>query len=205
MKYFASPMTTSLVPACLLAGMLSACVEQTTEPAYVRQSGPAVEHAYVLPGADFSQYSKLMSGGLEIYYPESDGAPPVGDLERIRAAFVTAFTEATAGAYEWVDAAGPDVLLVKGQLIDMKVTGASSDYNASGRLKSLVAYGELTFLMEMVDSQTGDVLARAGDRTKDVTTGEDAAEWAAVDRAAEYWAGLFRNWLDDSLGKPGQE
>ena len=205
MKYFAPQVTASLLSTLIFAGLLSACVEQTTEPTYVRQSSPTVEHAYVMPGADFSQYSKLMSGGLEIYYPESNDAPPAEDLERIRAAFVAAFTAATAGAYEWVDTAGPDVLLVTGQLIDMKVTGAGSDYNAGGRLKSLVAYGELTFLMEMADSRSGEVLARAGDRTKDVTTGEDAAEWAAVDRAAAYWAGLFRNWLDDSLGKPGQE
>jgi hypothetical protein len=49
---------------------------------------------------------------------------------------------------------------------------------------------------------TGQALARAGDKSTDISAEEDDATWADVLRAAEYWAGLFRNWLDTSLGKP---
>jgi hypothetical protein len=185
--------------------ILTGCVETTTTTPYVRQSNTAVEHAYIQPGADFSQYTKLMTDGLEIYFPESDTPPPEEQLERIRESFRKAFTDAIGDDYEVVDAAGPDVLMVKAQLIDMKVTGAAGGYTASGRLRDLVARGELTFLMEMSDSQTGNVLARAADRTTDVSTGGDSAEWAEVDKAARYWAGLFRNWLDNSLGKANQD
>lgn len=101
--------------------------------------------------------------------------------------------------YEIVQSPGPDVLLIKAQLIDMKVAGAGQSYNASGRLRELVARGELTFLMEIVDSVSGEVLARAGDRTHDVRSADSAASWDEVDRAAAHWAGLFRNWLDRSL------
>ena len=184
--------------------ILIGCVKTTTTT-YVRQSNTVVEQAYVQPGADFSKYRKLMTDGLEIYYPQSDAAPPEEQLERIRESFRSAFTDVIGNDYEVVDAPGPDVLMVKAQLIDMKVTGASGDYNPSGRLRDLVARGELTFLMEMIDSESGDVLARAGDRTKDVSTNGDAAEWAEVDKAAKYWAGLFRNWLDNSLGKATQD
>ena len=184
--------------------MLAGCVKTTTTT-YVRQSNTVVEQAYIQPGADFSKYTKLMTDGLEIYYPQSDAAPPEEQLERIRESFRSAFSDAIGDDYEVVNAPGPDVLMVKAQLIDMKVTGAAGDYNPSGRLRDLVARGELTFLMEMIDSESGDVLARAGDRTKDVSTSGDAAEWAEVDKAARYWAGLFRNWLDNSLGNANQD
>ena len=192
--------TTTLAAAVLLA----ACVEVTTT-SYVRQSNTIVEQAYVQPGADFSKYTKLMTDGLEIYYPESDTKPPEEALERIRAAFRKAFTDAIGDDYEFVDTAGPDVLKIKAQLIDMKVIGAGRDYTASGRLQDLVARGELTFLMEMIDSESGSVLARAADRTTDISADGDAAQWEEVDKAAVYWAGLFRNWLDVSLGKENQD
>jgi len=186
------------------AVLLTACVEVTTT-SYIRQSNSIVEQAYVQPGADFSKYTKLMTDGLEIYYPQSDAKPPEEALERIRASFRTAFTDAIGDDYEFVDAAGPDVLKIKAQLIDMKITGAGGDYTASGRLQDLVARGELTFLMEMIDSESGSVLARAADRTTDISAAGDAAQWDEVDKAAAYWAGLFRNWLDNSLGKADQD
>ena len=192
--------TTTLAAAVLLA----ACVEVTTT-SYVRQSNTIVEQAYVQPGADFSKYTKLMTDGLEIYYPQSDAKPPEEALERIRASFRKAFTDAIGDDYEIVDTAGPDVLRIKAQLIDMKITGAGGDYTASGRLQDLVARGELTFLMEMIDSESGSVLGRAADRTTDISAAGEAAQWDEIDKAAVYWAGLFRNWLDNSLGKVDQD
>lgn len=180
--------------------LLASCVETQVET-YVRQENTNVDQAYIVPGVDFSKYTRLMTDGLEIYYPQSDAPPPTEDVDRIREMFRSAFTEAIGADYEFVDVAGPDVLKIKAQLIDMKVTGASGGYTASGRLQNLVAYGELTFLMEIADSVSGEVLARAADRTRDVSSGGESAEWAEVDRAAKYWAGLFRDWLDRSLGQ----
>ena len=56
--------------------------------------------------------------------------------------------------------------------------------------------------MEMSDSVTGQALARAGDKSSDISAERDDATWDDVQRAAEYWAGLFRNWLDSALGVP---
>ncbi len=191
--------------AILVAATLSAaCVEPEVET-YVRQQNSNVEQAYIVPGADFSKYTYLMTDGLEIYYPQSDAAPPAEDIARIRELFRRAFIEAIGSDYEIVEAAGPDVLKVNAQLIDMKVMGADGGYTASGKLKTLVAQGQLTFLMEIIDSESGEVLARAGDRTWTASSGGETAEWSEVDRAAKYWAGLFRNWLDKSLGKADQD
>ena len=184
--------------------LLASCVETQVET-YARQGNSNVEQAYVVPGTDFSKYTKLMTDGLGIYYPQSDAPPPAEDIARIREMFRSAFTDAIAGDYEFVNVAGPGVLKINAQLIDMKVTGADGGYTASGKLTTLVARGQLTFLMEIVDSESGDVLARAGDRTWTGSSDGDAAVWAEVDRAAKYWAGLFRNWLDRSLGEENQD
>ena len=176
----------------------TACTK-TIVTSYERQTQSAVEYAYVNTEADFRRYSRLTTDGLEIYFPDNID-PPAEDVERIRASFRRAFTAAIGDDYEIVDSAGPDVLKVRAQLIDMKITGREGDYVASGMLRDIVARGELTFVMEMIDSESGTVLARAGDQTADGLKSGETAAWVEVDRAAEYWAGLFRDWLDRSLG-----
>ena len=132
----------------------------------------------------------------------SNSANPA-DLDRIRAYFRDAFAAALGDDYEIVTKPAADVMKVSAQVIDMKVTSGGAVFDASGKLRDIVAHGELTFLMEMSDSVTGQVLARAGDKSTDISAEHEDADWDDVRRAAEYWAGLFRNWLDASLGKPG--
>lgn len=188
-----------LLAACI---SLSACTRTIVTGSFNRVPNTAVEYAYINEQADFSQYTKLMSGGLEIYYPESETAPDPADIARIRSYFLDAFAAAIGDDYEFVTEPGPGVLKVSGQVIDMKMTSGGATFDPSGRLRDVVAHGELTFLMEMSDAVTGQVLARAGDKSTDISAEEDDATWGDVRRAAEYWAGLFRNWLDNSLGKP---
>ena len=60
------------------------------------------------------------------------------------------------------------------------------------------------FLMELKDSQTGEVLGRAADSaaTPVFATGPNPeTDWPTVERAAARWAGLFRTFLDENLGR----
>ena len=182
---------------------LTACTKTVFVGSFHRVPNTAVEYAYINEEADFSQYTRLLAGGLEIYVPEDAEPPDPADLERIREYFRNAFRQAIGDDYEVVTEPGPGVLKVSGQVIDMKMSSGGAVVDASGRLRDIVAHGELTFLMEMSDSVSGQVLARAGDKSSDISAEHDEATWADVQRAAEYWAGLFRNWLDDSLGKQG--
>lgn len=194
---------TALVPASLIVATgLSACTKTVVTGSFHRVPNTAVEYAYINQEADFSRYTKLMSGGLEIYYPEGEETPDPANLERIRSYFKDAFADAIGDAYEIVTEPGPDVLEVSAQIVDMKMSPGGAVFEATGRLRDVVAHGELTFLMEMSDSVTGQVLARAGDKSSDISAEKDDATWDDVQRAAEYWAGLFRNWLDDALGVP---
>ena len=189
----------------LLASLtVAACTKTIVTGSFHRVPNTAVEYAYINQEADFSRYTKLLSGGLEIYYPEGEESPDPADLERIRSYFRDAFLAALGDAHEVVTEPGPDVLKVSAQIVDMKISPGGAVFEASGRLRDVVAHGELTFLMEMSDSVTGQVLARAGDKSSDISADKDDATWDDVRRAAEYWAGLFRNWLDKSLGAPGK-
>ena len=195
-----------LRPRILLAALAVsavACTKTVVVGSFDRVPNTAVEYAYVNQDADFSRYTKLMSGGLEIYYPENEDPPDPADLDRIRGYFRDAFAAAIGDDYEVVSEPGSDVLKVSGQVIDMKMTSGGATFDPSGRLRDVVAHGELTFLMEMSDSVSGQVLARAGDKSSDISAASDDATWDDVRRAAEYWAGLFRNWLDTSLGEKG--
>ncbi len=188
----------------IAAFLLTACTKTVYVGSFNRVPNTAVEYAYINEQADFSQYNKLMSGGLEIYVPDDVDPPPdPADLDRIRNYFRNAFRQALGDDYEVVSEPGPGVLKVSAQVIDMKMTSGGAVYEPSGRLRDIVAHGELTFLMEMSDAQSGQVLARAGDKSTDISAEQDDATWADVQRAAEYWASLFRNWLDDSLGTQG--
>ena len=196
MKHPALSVLLLLVSCAPITGCVPATVTTT---AYERPSNPVVDAAFVKPGVDFSRYSKLTTEGLQVYYPEDAGPPPDAEIQRIRSTFRDAFRRAISDSYPVVDYAGPDVLEVRAQLIDMAITGSMASYSASGRLRDLVARGELTFIMEVADSRSGEVLARAADRTTDITSVGDPASWREVEAAADHWARLFRDWLDRSL------
>jgi hypothetical protein len=56
--------------------------------------------------------------------------------------------------------------------------------------------------MELKDSQTGDVLARAADSAETpafATAAGTETDWASVEQAAQRWARLFREFLDRNM------
>lgn len=193
-------MSIRVLLASTLIIIVAGCAAEPEPTVYVRPADTLVDEAYVKPGVDFSRYSKLMVGGLGISYPEDGPPPPEAEIRRIREIFRREFRDAVTDKYQVVSEPGPDVLRVSAQVIDMKIAGAGREFDAQGRLRELVARGELTFLMEVADSETGEVLARAGDRTRDISASGESSDWDEIERAAIYWAGLFRDWLDRSLG-----
>jgi hypothetical protein len=185
--------------------LLGACSTTTIVEPFYRPEGARVEQAYISPDADFSRYSKLLAQPLEIYYPTDAPAPSEDELDRLRQIFRDAFLGELADDYEIVEEPGPDVLTVLAQIVDLKVTGPLGTYESTGRLRELVTKGQLTFLMEVRDSLTDRVLARAGETEDGEATSltEEDASWAEVEVAAQRWAVLFRSWLDENLGAPG--
>jgi hypothetical protein len=187
----------------VLTGLLAGC-STTQIDSYERVPESRVDEAYVKPGVDFSLYTRLYAVPLEIYYHEGEGAPTPDDLERMRGIFRAAFLAAIAGDYEIVTEPAPDALGVRASLVDLQKAAVSAEIPVEGRLRSLVGNGQLTFLMELSDSVSGEVLARAADRDQAVvepTANADPSAWAQAEAAATRWASIFRQFLDDNLGR----
>lgn len=188
---------------CLTVVLLgvTACVETTVE-SFRRVPDSRADEAFVKPGVDFSRYRRLQPVPLEIYYYEGQQPPLAEDLDRVRNIFREAFLAAIGDDYELVDEAGPDVLGVRASLVDLKLSPALGTLPVKGRAAHLVANGELTFFMELTDSVSGEVLARAADQEKPPMTAAATSgrEWAETEIAAQRWAAMFRDFLDENLG-----
>jgi len=191
----------SVVFIFLLAGT-GGCV-QTTVDTYRKVPESKVDSAYLKPGVDLSRYRKLQPVPLEIYYYEGQVEPDPVDLARLRQIFRTAFLAAIGDDYVLVDESGPDVLHVRASLVDLELSPVPGELPFKGRAAALIAEGHLTFFMELADSLSGEVLVRAADQEKDagpVGVAAHERDWERTEAAAEYWAGLFRDFLDKNLG-----
>ncbi len=123
------------------------------------------------------------------------------DLQRIRQIFRDAFLGELA-AYEIVENAGPAVMTVQASLIDLRNADISDVPRMRAGLKDVARPGVLVFTMEMRDSATDRVLARAADSTSNPKIGAGggiSTDWNGVQAAAQYWASLFRQFLDQNL------
>jgi len=194
-----------------LALLLVSCTTTKVE-SYERVPSARAAQAYIKPGSSFTRYKSLYPQRLEIYYPKGAPAPLPEDLERIRAIFRTAFLAALDGKYEIASQPGRDALGVRASLVYFQEGADQAELQLGGKLRSLVVGGQLTFFMELSDSVTGEVLARAADPDQPAaveSTGSDGsggdavanASWSRVEAAAARWASRFREFLDDNLGQ----
>ena len=189
-----------LGPALVLLG-LSACVTTTYE-SYRPVRGAKMDIAYVAASADFSKYSRIMGDEMGIYFP-THVSPSEQDINRVRSAFREAFL-AQLTDYEIVDKPAKDVLHIKASLVDLRDTAADRLPQLSRDINEILEPGKLTFIIEISDSKTGHALVRAADteRAPKIDLPEDGSASAVEIRAAaEYWAELLRNFLDNNLRK----
>ena len=180
---------------------LVACTTVETQ-SFIVSKGSRVESAQIAVGADFSKYDRLQAADMGIFFPAGTTMRPE-DEQRLRKSFRDAFLAELEG-YSISREPGPTTMKVEASLIDLRgPAGAGSALSSMRRdIRDLATAGSLVFLMEMKDSQTGEVLARAADSAKapPLGTGPDSdTDWQAVDEAAAHWASLFREFLDQNL------
>jgi hypothetical protein len=184
---------------CLVL-VLAGCTTVETHSFNVVQS-ENVESAYIAVGADFSKYNQLQADDMGIFFPKDSYTPPE-DIQKIRQIFRSAFINELQN-YRIVDSAGPTTMKVQASLIDLRNNVTPGTLTSLSReVRDLAATGELLFLMEMRDSQTDSVLARAADSAKTptfATSSDEATDWSSVEAAAQHWAALFRAFLDQNL------
>jgi|SRR5688572_21183548 len=172
-----------------------------------------VDAAFLLPGADFRPYRKLMMDPVEVAFAKDwardynrDAATlsqhlDQDDLERISKGARDGFTEVFTEAYrkaglELVTSPGPDVLRVRPGVLDLYVT--APDNMTSGRSRTYtMESGHATLFLEVRDSTTGALLGRALDKRATRSTGRVQVS-SSVTNLSDFKA-LFRQWADISV------
>ena len=146
-----------------------------------------LDAAFLLPGADFRPYKKLMIDPVEVAF-KKDWAKDYNrdaatlsqrltqeDIDRISQAARDAFTEVFNEAYqkaglEIVTTPGADVLRVRPGIMDLYVT--APDNMSSGRSRTYTdESGEAMLFVELRDSTSGTLLGRGLDRRATRNTG----------------------------------
>ena len=160
-----------------------------------------VESAQISTDADFGRYDRLQAEEMGIFFPTTS-ATPAADVQRIRQIFRAAFIAELEG-YSISREPGPTTMKVQASLIDLRNASSNSVPQLRSGLQDVAKTGSLVFLMEMLDSESDRVLARAADSATAPTfaTAGKTTDWTAVEAAAARWATLFRQFLDENLAK----
>ncbi|MGI9233131.1 MAG: DUF3313 family protein [Woeseiaceae bacterium] len=181
--------------------------------------------AFVKPDADFSQYNQFMILDCYVAFKKDwqkkhnrdkrsvSGRVTDKDMERMRNDMAKAFREVFVeeltekGDYELVDEPAAGALLIRPAIIDLEVT--APDTKSAGRSYTFVdSAGAATLYIELYDSVTGEILARAVDRKADrnhstMTWATRASGRADARRILRRWAGWLRERMDEVHGKTG--
>ena len=191
----------ALAIVCVNVLLLSACTTTTTQSFNVSKNAN-VQAARIATDADFSKYNELIADDMGIFFPE-DATPSEGDQEKLRQIFRAAFL-AELTEYTLVDQSGPNVMRVQATLVDFRGATYADLPLVRRELRDIAKPGALLFLMEFKDSESDRILARAADSAaapKFATSSGETTDWSSVETAAQHWAGLFRQFLDDNLGQ----
>jgi hypothetical protein len=175
----------TLVPAPVLAAK-----PPTTWDGLVQVPSKLLRVVYLQPGVDFRGYTKVLLDPTEVAFKKNwrrnhnstavglSGRVSESEEQEAISKGVTAandmFAQAwTNGGYTIADAPAPDVLRVKTGILN--VTVSAPDRQSAGRSYTFAREaGEATLFVELRDSTTGELLARAVDPrlAGDYTTGQ---------------------------------
>jgi len=167
------------------------------------------------PGANLAQYDRVYLVEPYVAFKknwkrdQNRGSMKVSnsDMERIKTSvselFMEVFTEELEkGGYSLATERAEDVLIVKPAIIDLNVN-APDIQNASRSATFTSTAGSMTLYLELYDSETDDLLAKALDPTADRDSGwmqwqTRVSNRAAGKRMMKPWAEALRKALDEA-------
>lgn len=180
---------------------------------------------YAKPGVDWSPYRKVALLECLVEFDKNwqrdynsdristTNRVSAADMERIKkdvaAEFRKVFTKELAanGGYPLVDAAAPDVLVLRPAILNLRVT--APDLMSPGIGGTVVSSaGSATLYLELWDSVSNTILARAMDAQADpgiAGRGQVAnrvTNTMAADQILRDWAVRLRKYLDAAHAKP---
>lgn len=175
---------------------------------------------YAEPGADLSAYNRIQLLDAYVAFKKnwardqrSKSAQSFNvtskDVENIKNKLAeeinTVFSQTlTEGGYDVVSESGDDVLLIRPAIINLDVN--APDTKRAGRSTSYVSSaGEMTLYLELYDSVTGDLIAKAMDRKVDNANRSGFYTWAnsatnrqAADKILKGWANILLDALNEA-------
>ena len=180
----------------------------------VRVKSKKLSAVYLLPGADFRGYNKVMMDPAQVAFRKNwvrDYNSSVRDLSRqisdedamkladnMRAGALKMYTEVFQKAgYQIVTAPGADVLRIAPNILDLYMT--APEPMTAGRTRTYtVDAGEATLALEVHDSLTGALLGRAVDRRTAGSGGTYLSRASDVQNMADFER-LYRQWAETSV------
>ncbi len=188
--------------------------------------GTEVAAVWILDGADFSEYSRVMIIDVAVAFKKNwrrdynrdeislSGQVSKSDAEKIKQRvadeFKTVFTEELEKAgYEVADydfnLAEADTLVLRPAIVDLDV--AAPDVGHAGRSYSFTASaGAMTLYLEFFDSVSSALLGRVVDRKNardigNIQMANRVTNKAEADRLFRKWAGLLIAKMDSVMGE----
>jgi len=178
-RYLAVAALSAIVAVAPLAGAAVAASAPASWDGLTRVSSKRFDYVYLLPGADFRSYTKIMLDPTEVAFQKNwlrdyndNQADPMSrlsnsDAQRILSDVQKGFEEVfrkavTEAGYTIVDAPGPDVLRVGTAIVDLDV--AAPDTMSPGRSRTFSQdAGGASLIVEVRDSSSNALLGRAVD------------------------------------------
>lgn len=177
-----------------------------------------IDLAYARPGATLAGYGKVKLEPVDVAFRKDWDPARTGsrlkvraeDRENIRTGVAKIVQDEfvkelqSKGSYQVVNDSGPDVLRVNIHIVNLYVT--APDTNEAGRSRTYtVSAGEMTLVLELFDSETGEVLARVVDRREARGAGGMSISNSVMNAGeaqliASSWARILRNGLDKAHG-----
>ena len=172
---------------------------------------------YAEPGADLSQYKRIKLLDAYVAFKKnwerdqrqgsiSASRVTSKDMENIKnrlaQEFHTVFSKTLQdGGYDVVDESAEDVLLLRPAIINLDVN--APDTPRAGMTRTYVrSAGEMTLYVELYDSVTGDLIAKAMDRRVDnnafYTWTNSVTNKAAADKTLGGWAKILLDALNEA-------
>jgi hypothetical protein len=196
--------------ALALAGSLGSALAADAPDSWdglVQVKPKRVDAVYLLPGADFRQYTRLMIDPTEVAF-QKDWQKRINDGRRLsdrvdddqaqkilaaaRANFDDVFVdEFSKAGYTIVQQPAADVLRISTAVVNLYVN--APDTMSAGRTYSFTTEaGEATLILEVRDSLSGALMGRAVDR-RETRSSAGLQMTTSVTNQVEFRA-LFRQW-----------
>lgn len=181
-----------------------------------------IDMVYLLPAADFKPYKTIIIDPVQVEFAKNwqrdmndtidiSRKVDADDIKRIREGLGKMVhdgfaKELSGNGYPVVTEASATTLHLSAAIINLYVN--APDIPSAGRVRTYTtSTGEMTLVMEIRDSVTGQLLARAVDRVEDQNN-FNQLQWtnsvtnaADADLAVRFWARKLREGLDRVTGK----